>query len=54
MVHSRRLTARSTSSSEVAKRSKATDRLDQTSGDRARQHRKPATSAMVRIPNHFL
>jgi hypothetical protein len=47
MVHSRRLTARSTSSSEVAKRSKATDRLDQTSGDQARQHRKPATSAMV-------
>jgi hypothetical protein len=32
MVHSRRLTARSTSSSEVAKRSKATDRLDQTPG----------------------
>jgi hypothetical protein len=31
-VHSRRLTARSTSSSEVAKRSKATDRLDQTPG----------------------
>jgi hypothetical protein len=32
MVHSRRLTARSTSLSEVAKRSKATDRLDQTLG----------------------
>jgi hypothetical protein len=32
MVRSRRLTARSTSSSEVAKRSKATDRLDQTPG----------------------
>jgi hypothetical protein len=32
MVHFRRLTARSTSSSEVAKRSKATDRLDQTPG----------------------
>jgi hypothetical protein len=32
MVHSRRLTTRSTSSSEVAKRSKATDRLDQTPG----------------------
>jgi hypothetical protein len=32
MVHSRRLTARSTSLSEVAKRSKATDRLDQTPG----------------------
>jgi hypothetical protein len=32
MVHSRRLTARSTSSSAVAKRSKATDRLDQTPG----------------------
>jgi hypothetical protein len=32
MVHSRRLTVRSTSSSEVAKRSKATDRLDQTPG----------------------
>jgi hypothetical protein len=32
MVHSRRLTARSTSSLEVAKRSKATDRLDQTPG----------------------
>jgi hypothetical protein len=32
MVHSRRLTARSTSSSEVAKRSRATDRLDQTPG----------------------
>jgi hypothetical protein len=30
--HSRRLTARSTSSLEVAKRSKATDRLDQTPG----------------------
>jgi hypothetical protein len=32
MVHSRRLTTRSTSLSEVAKRSKATDRLDQTLG----------------------
>jgi hypothetical protein len=32
MVHSRRPTARSTSSLEVAKRSKATDRLDQTPG----------------------
>jgi hypothetical protein len=32
MVHSRRLTVRSTSSSEVAKRSKATDKLDQTPG----------------------
>jgi hypothetical protein len=32
MVHSRRLTARSTSSSEVAKRSKPTDRLDRTPG----------------------
>jgi hypothetical protein len=32
MVHSRRLTVRSTLSSEVAKRSKATDRLDQTPG----------------------
>jgi hypothetical protein len=32
MVHSRKLTAKSTSSSEVAKRSKATDRLDQTPG----------------------
>jgi hypothetical protein len=32
MVHSRRLTARSTSSSEVTKQSKATDRLDQTPG----------------------
>jgi hypothetical protein len=32
MVHSRRLTARSTSSSEVANRSKATDRLEQTLG----------------------
>jgi hypothetical protein len=32
MAHSRRPTARSTSSSEVAKRSKATDRLDQTPG----------------------
>jgi hypothetical protein len=31
-VHSRKPTARSTSSSEVAKRSKATDRLDQTPG----------------------
>jgi hypothetical protein len=31
-VHSRRLTARSTSSSEVVKRSKAIDRLDQTPG----------------------
>jgi hypothetical protein len=30
MVHSRRLTARSTSSSEVAKRSKPIDRLDRT------------------------
>jgi hypothetical protein len=32
MVHSRKLTAKSTSSLEVAKRSKATDRLDQTPG----------------------
>jgi hypothetical protein len=32
MVHSRRTTARSTSSSAVAKRSKATDRPDQTPG----------------------
>jgi hypothetical protein len=32
MAHSRRLTVRSTSSSEVAKRSKATDRPDQTPG----------------------
>jgi hypothetical protein len=32
MVHSRKLTARSTSSSEVAKRSKAIDRLHQTPG----------------------
>jgi hypothetical protein len=32
MVHSRRLTARSTSLLEVAKRSKATDRLDRTPG----------------------
>jgi hypothetical protein len=32
MVHSRKPTARSTSSLEVAKRSKATDRLDQTPG----------------------
>jgi hypothetical protein len=32
MVHARRLTARSTSLSEVAKRSKVTDRLDQTPG----------------------
>jgi hypothetical protein len=32
MVHSRRTTTRSTSSSEVAKRSKATDRLDQMPG----------------------
>jgi hypothetical protein len=32
MGHSRRLTARSTSSSEVAKQSKATDRLDRTPG----------------------
>jgi hypothetical protein len=32
MVHSKRLTTRSTSSSEVAKQSKATNRLDQTSG----------------------
>jgi hypothetical protein len=32
MVHSRKPTARSTSSSEVAKRSKATDGLDQTPG----------------------
>jgi hypothetical protein len=32
MAHSRRPTARSTSSLEVAKRSKATDRLDQTPG----------------------
>jgi hypothetical protein len=32
MVHSRRPTARSTSSSAVAKRSKATDRPDQTPG----------------------
>jgi hypothetical protein len=32
MVHSRRPTARSTSSLEVAKRSKATNRLDQTPG----------------------
>jgi hypothetical protein len=32
MVHSRRLTARSTSSSQVAKRSEATDRLDQMLG----------------------
>jgi hypothetical protein len=32
MVHSRRPTARSTSSLEVAKRSKATDKLDQTQG----------------------
>jgi hypothetical protein len=32
MAHSRRLTARSTSSSEVVKRSKATDKLDQTPG----------------------
>jgi hypothetical protein len=34
MVHSRKPIARSTSSSEVAKRSKATDRLDQTPGRR--------------------
>jgi hypothetical protein len=32
IVHSRRLTTRSTSLSEVAKRSRATDRLDQTPG----------------------
>jgi hypothetical protein len=32
VVHSRRLTARSTSSSEVAKRSKATNRPDQMPG----------------------
>jgi hypothetical protein len=32
MVHFRRPTARSSSSSEVAKRSKATDRPDQTPG----------------------
>jgi hypothetical protein len=44
MMHSRRLTARSTSLLVVAKRSKVTDRLDQT----------PATSTVVRIPNHFL
>jgi hypothetical protein len=31
-VHSRKPTVRSTSSSEVAKRSKATDRLDRTPG----------------------
>jgi hypothetical protein len=38
IVHSRMPTARSTSSSAVAKRSKATDRPDQTPGDRACQH----------------
>jgi hypothetical protein len=32
MVHSKRLTARSASSSKVAKRSKPTDRLDRTPG----------------------
>jgi hypothetical protein len=32
MVHSRRLTPKSTSSSEVAKRSKPTDRVDRTPG----------------------
>jgi hypothetical protein len=47
MVRSRRLTARSTSSSEVAKRSKATDRPNQTAGRSGRQYRKPATSAVV-------
>jgi hypothetical protein len=47
MVRSRRLTARSTSSSEVAKRSKATDRPNQTPGRSGRQYRKLATSAVV-------
>jgi hypothetical protein len=47
MVHSRRPTVRSTSSLEVTKRSKATDRLDKRQGDRTHQHRKLATSAVV-------
>jgi hypothetical protein len=40
-------TARSTSSSAVTKRPKATDKMIKHQGDRARQHRKPATSALV-------
>jgi hypothetical protein len=47
MAHSRRPTARSTSLLEVAKRSKQlTDSIER-QGDRARQHRKPTTSAVV-------
>jgi hypothetical protein len=38
MVHSRRPTARSTSSLVVAKRSKPTGKLDRSQGDQARQH----------------
>jgi hypothetical protein len=47
MVHSRRPTTRSTSSLEVAKRSKQPIDSIKRHGDRARQHRKPATSAVV-------
>jgi hypothetical protein len=54
MVRCSRPTVRSTSSSVVAKRPKATDRPDQTPGRWARQQRKLAASALVRIPNHFL
>jgi hypothetical protein len=47
MAHSRRPTARSTSSPAVAKRSKATDRPDQTPGRSGTSTPKLAASALV-------
>jgi uncharacterized membrane protein len=53
MVCSNQLTERSTSSSMVAKRAKATNKSIKCKGDLACQHRNPTASALVRVPNHF-